>query len=457
MSENRSLPSLGALLSLAWPIVISRSAQVVVGFCDAAMVARLGESALAATTAGALNTFSIFILPMGIVFIVSSFSAQLLGKGDLAGARRYGWYGVIVSAVAQLLCMAGLLFVDQALSVFDYAPDVRADMAIYLKVRLVSGGAAIGLEALGNYYGGLGNTRLPMLAQVLCMVLNVLLNWILIYGNLGAPAMGVEGAALASTISTIVAFIALFACFFAGYGATGGKVASPLRAAELLRMLRFGLPSGFNWFFEMAAYSFFVNVVVTALGTTTLAAFMGVMQLNSIAFMPSFGLASAGAILVGQAIGAKHHDDVPGIVRLTLGSAAAWQGMVGVAYLVIPRLLMSSFADPRVDATRFLDVGARLLMLSAGWQLFDAAANTLAESLRAAGDTAFCLWARAALAWCVFVPGVLVTVRVLGGGDVAAVLCLVVYIGLLALTLALRFRSGVWRKLDLAGSEVPAV
>jgi MATE family multidrug resistance protein len=94
-------------------------------------------------------------------------------------------------------------------------------------------------------------------------------------------------------------------------------------------------------------------------------------------------------------------------------------------------------------------------MLSAAWQLFDAVANTLSEALRAAGDTAFCLWIRTLIAWLVFVPGVLVTVRVFGGREVSAVLWLVAYIALLALGLALRFRNGAWRKLDLAGSEIP--
>src|SRR5262245_6305133 len=80
------------LLALAWPIVISRSSQVVVGFCDALMVRHLGESALAATTTGALNTFTFYILPMGVVFIVSSFASQFHGANDGAGARRYGFY-----------------------------------------------------------------------------------------------------------------------------------------------------------------------------------------------------------------------------------------------------------------------------------------------------------------------------------------------------------------------------
>jgi MATE family multidrug resistance protein len=459
MSAPVAVPRLRTLLELAWPIVISRAAQVVVGFTDAAMVARLGESSLAATTTGALNAFSIFILPMGVVYIVSSFASQLFGKGDTAGARRYGWYGLFVSLLAQIACMVGALFVSEALSLFQYAPDVRELMTTYLVVRLFSGGAAVGLEALSNYYGGLGNTRLPMLAQVLCMVLNIILNWALIFGNLGAPALGVEGAALASSISTLIAFFALFAAFYVGYGVPGGRVSSklPLSLRELGRMLRFGLPSGLNWFMEFAAFSFFINVVVADLGTTTLAAMMAVMQVNSISFMPAFGIASAGAILVGQAIGAKERDSVPAITRLTLGTAAAWEGFVGLLYLVAPVLVMGVFVDPRVDSAAFLAAGARMLMLSAAWQLFDAAVNTLAEVLRAAGDTTFCMWARVGIAWFVFVPGSLVSVKILGGGDVAAVLWFVGYLGVLALVLALRFRSGAWRKLDLVGHGAPEV
>ena len=169
----RPIPSLKTLLLLAWPIVISRSSQVVVGVSDAILVSHLGEGAVAAVTTGALNTFAILILPMGICFIVSSFSSQLFGKGDLAGARRYGFYGLGIAGITQVVCMVGVLGVAPLLARLDYAPDVRALMIDYLALRLLSGGAAIGIEALANYYGGLSNTRLPMIASVVAMVLNV--------------------------------------------------------------------------------------------------------------------------------------------------------------------------------------------------------------------------------------------------------------------------------------------
>jgi MATE family multidrug resistance protein len=448
--------NLGTLLRLAWPIVITRATQVVIGFCDAAMVSPLGEPALAATTTGALNSFTFLILPMGTVFIVSSFASQLFGRGDLQGARRYALYGFVVALFAELLCLLGAWLAPTVLAHFGYTPEVRALMAQYLGARLLTGGAAIGFEVLSNYYGGIGNTRLPMMGSVLAMVLNVALSWLLIRGHLGAPALGVLGTGVAAALATFAAFAFLLGCFVRGVGAPESDLDAPrrpLRLVELARMLRFGLPSGLNWFFEFLAFTFFVNVIVAGLGTTGLAALMAVMQVNSLSFMPAFGLATAGSILVGQAIGAKQKDDVPALVWLTLRVTAVWQGLVGCSYLVAPTLLLSAFARPGDDASRFLDIGKRMLVASAAWQLFDAAANTLGESLRAAGDTAFSLWARLALAWLVFLPGAWLSVRVLGLGEMGAVASMAAYIGLLAVVLGARFQGGRWRRFDLAGHE----
>lgn len=437
---------LRALVTLAWPIVVSRSSQVVVGIADAVMVAHLGAAALAAVTTGATNAFTLFILPTGTVFIVSSFSSQLFGMGDLGGARRYAWYGLALALGTGALALAALPLVPVALGAFPYEQDVRTAMEGYLAIRLLSSGFVVGVEALANYYGGLGNTRLPMAANLVAMVLNVVGNFLLIDGRLGLPALGVRGAALASTVATGTAFLGLFAVFVREGRRLG---TGRLRAGELWRMLRFGFPSGLNWFFEFAAYAFFVNVVVAGLGTTSLAALMAVIQVNSVAFMPAFGLASAGAILVGQAIGAGRRDAVPGLVRLTFVVAAVWQSLVALAYLAAPELVMSAFARDPASARELVAAGRRMLLMSAAWQLFDAAASVLAESLRAAGDTAFPMWVRVALAWLVFAPGSFVSVRVLGAGDVVAVGWLVLYIFALAVFLFLRFRSGAWRRIAL--------
>jgi MATE family multidrug resistance protein len=224
-----------------------------------------------------------------------------------------------------------------------------------------------------------------------------------------------------------------------------------LRMSELVRTLKFGLPSGFNWFIEFAAFSFVMNIVFAGLGTTALAALMAVLQVNSASFMPAFGIANAGSIFVGQAIGAKAHDDVPGTVWLTIKTTCVWMGIVGLLYVSIPGLIMSGFTGDTPGAAAFLEVATRILILSAAWQLFDATSMSLSEALRAAGDTAFTLWGRAIVSWIVFVPGAWLSVNVLHGKDVAAALWFVVYLGLLALILWLRFRTGKWRTMELTG------
>ena len=442
------------LFALAWPIVLSRATQAVIGFCDATMVAPYGEDAVAATTTGAMNSLNVFILPMGIVFIVQSFASQLAGAGDRVGARRYGWYGLVVALAAAVLVTLAIPGVSPGLGMLGFTPSVHLLLSDYMAIRFLSCGAVVGIEALGNWYGGLGNTRLPMLVNVAAMVLNLALNWVLIYGNLGAPELGVRGAAIASTVASWASFVLILVLFARRGGGSGHDLRhEPLRLAELGRMLRFGLPNGFNWFLEFAAFSFFVNVIVADLGTTAVAALMAVVQVNSVAFMPAFGMASAGAILVGQAIGAKLHDDVGGVVRRTTLVTATWQCLVGAFYFLFPGPVMMLFDSPDLSSAALVRLGAKLLAVSAAWQLFDAIAITVSEALRAAGDTAWSLWARIVLAWVVFVPLSWLVVGHWGGGAVGAVLCLVFYLAVLSVALVQRFRSGAWRRIDLTGTH----
>jgi MATE family multidrug resistance protein len=449
------------LFTLAWPIVLARSAQAAIGFADAAMIAVLGKDALAATTTGALDAFAFFILPMGIVFIVQSFAAQLRGQGDITGARRYAWYGLIVAAVAQVLALAAIPFVGPVLALTDFTPEVQALMSGYIMIRLLGTGAVVGTEAIGNWYGGLGDTRLSLLANILAMVANIGLNWVLIYGHLGFPALGVEGAAIASTIAVWLGFFAVAAVFARGYlpGEDAKLPAVPLRLrlSEFTRMIRFGLPSGLNWFLEFSAFLIFINVVFAGLGTLAVAAIMAVIQVNSVSFMPAWGLASAGAILVGEAIGAKKQDDVPSIVKRTGVVCATWQGLVGLIYIAVPATIMATFAENDVDVSELVILGTTLLAVSAAWQLLDAVCNTLSEALRAAGDTAWVLYARILLSWVLWLPLSLYVVRVRGGGPVEATACMVVYFLGLSTVIYLRFRSGAWRRIDLTGQSAPLV
>ena len=443
--------NLRTLLALAWPIVLARATQSVIGFTDALMVAPLGKEALAATTTGGFNAFMFIILPMGTVFIVQSFTAQLRGRGDLVAARRYAYYGLLLALGAGLFSALAIPFVAPALHLFGYEPLVEELMTKNVSVRLLSVAGAVGTEAIGNYYGGLGRTRPAMVAGLVAMLTNVLLNWLLIEPHLGLPGYGVVGSGTASVIATWLGFSVIALLFLRDRAPSAGR----LRLAEFRRVLRFGLPNGVNWFLEFSAFTLFINVVVGHLGTTELAAFNVVFQINSISFMPAFGLASAGAILVGETIGRKALDQVGRIVRLTGLVAACWMVPVGASYFIAPELLVGLFRPRDTPAAELIAVGTSMLTISALWQIFDAACITLSESLRAAGDTTWCMGARIVLAWLVFVPSGWVVVNVFDGGPVSVMLCVAGYVAALSITFALRFLSGRWRSIDLVGVGEP--
>jgi len=450
-AETKSAAAGGVrqLLGLAWPVILSRATQAVLGFSDALMVAPLGESSLAAASTGALNAFAFMILPMGCVFIVQSFAAQLRGRGETAALPRYAWYGLGIALAAGVCALLVVPAVPWILSHFSYEPAVHALMAQYLAIRLLSMLPAVGTEALGNWYGGLGNTRVGMVAGVVTMVTDLAGNYLLIEPRFGLPGYGVAGAAWASTAGSMIGFLVILVAFLRGYGYDKAAVKLVLRAREFARVLRFGLPNGVNWFLEFAAFVLFINVPVAKLGTTVLAAFNVVMQINSIAFMPAFGLSSAGAILVGEAIGRRAHVEVWPIVRRTASVAAGWMASVGLLYLVNPGWLMSLFAPRGVSAESMVAAGVTMLGISVIWQVFDAIAMALSEALRAAGDTTWCMFARIVLAWFVFTPAAWSAVLLFQGGVVTIMLALSLYIAALALVFSLRFASGRWKRIAL--------
>lgn len=448
---------LRALLQLAWPIVLARATQSVIGFTDALMVAPLGEAQLAAVTTGSMNIFTAIILPMGLVFILQGFAAQLRGRGDLGALPRYAYYGLAISAAAGLLGLLAIPLVPPLLALVGYAPQVESSMGTYLQWRLLAVAAAIGAEALGNWYSGLGNTRPALVAGIVAMVVNVLLNHLLIEPRYGLPGYGVAGAAWASVVASWLGFTVLLVGLLRGAGYR--RVAGPLglRMDELRRVLRFGLPNGVNWFLEFGAFALFINVVIGHLGTTVLAAFNVVMQVNSLSFMPAFGIASAGAIQAGEAIGRGQRSEVNAIVWRTVRVTAGWMVPVGCCYLLAPAAILRLFESDPGAGSSLVEVGSFMLTLSAMWQLFDAVGITVSEALRAAGDTTWCMYARIVLAWFVFTPLSWAAVMLWGGGVATVMLALVAYLALLAIAFTLRFLSGRWRDIDMVGAEAPLV
>ena len=357
MASDR--PSVSTLLRLAWPMIVSRSTQAVIGVSRRA--ARGATSASAARRGdhgGRLQHVRHPHLADGHhVHRARASSSQLFGKGDLPGARRYAG-----TASSSRVDDAGRLHggrprLPLALAQLPYAPEVRELMTRYLQIRLLSGGAAMGHRGARPYYGGLGNTRLPMIASVFAMALNVALNWVLIGGHSARRRMGVAGSALASALATWVAFLGFWLFFVREHDAAGRaqSLASVRRARahaalrppvgpqlvlRVLRVQRLHQRGGRGPRHDRARRD------------------DGRAADQLVSFMPAFGLASAGAILVGQSIGAGAKTRCRGIVRLTCATAV----VAGRRRPLVPRrcrALLSSRSREAPSAAAMLVRSAR--------------------------------------------------------------------------------------------------
>jgi multidrug resistance protein, MATE family len=239
--------------------------------------------------------------------------------------------------------------------------------------------------AFRRYLQGMGRVRPLMFALVSANVVNVVGNWVLVYGHLGMPAMGVEGSGWATTVSRLYMALVLVAYTIRHDRryATGLRLA-PWRPdlARLRRLLGLGLPAALHVSLEVGVFAA-ATALAGRLDAASLAAHQLVLNMASVTFMIPFGLASAGAVRVGQALGRRDRDAAARAGWTTLALAAAFMAAAGLTFALAPHALLRAFTDdPRV-----LAAGVGLMYVAAAFQLFDGVQGVTTGNLRGLGDT----------------------------------------------------------------------
>ena len=291
------------------------------------------------------------------------------------------------------------------------AQQVRILGTAYLQIRALEIPLIMFSAVVWGFLVGRGDSRTPMLLAWITVLLNILLDWMLVLGNLGAPALGVAGAAYATVMANSVnavlsGYILWRKQSRTAFGTGRARLAS---WTELRGVLRIGLPMGIGDFLEIASFSAFF-ALIARLGTDVLAANQVALQYMSISFTLGVGINMATASLVAQYLGAKQPDEAEKVGYRACLLAMVCMGLIGLTYLIAPEALMGIFSDePTV-----IDAGVTILTLMAFYQIFDAMGIVLAGALNGAGDTTFTMLVRSVLAWGMFIPLVWVLILLCG-------------------------------------------
>ncbi len=446
-SLARELPGgVAEVARLAYPVVLHNLSHTLLQVVDMAFVARLGATEMAAVGFAGIWYWTAACFFVGTATGVQTFVAREHGAGRERGCGRWVWRAALplVPAAALGLAAFAALF-PWLLGLLGPAPEIREPAQAYVLVRAFGAPAVPLAIAAASFFRGLSDMRTPLLVGVACNLVNAALDYGLIFGGLGLPALGVRGAALATAISDWLMAAGLLGFLLTPRRrrAFGTAPARPERAA-MRRLLRIGVPIGGQWLLDMITFALFTSLIAR-LGSADLAASQALVTLLHLSFMQVVGVSVAVTTLVGRYLGGGD----PAAAERSFRSAHKLGGgvavLVGAAFLVWPEQLLALFAARGA----VLEVGVPLLAVGALFQIFDALAIVTTGALRGAGDTRWPFAVQTAMAWGLFLPFAWVGGVLLEGGLLGAWLGAVAYLALLALVLAARFRSGVWKRISI--------
>ncbi|HMO52652.1 MAG TPA: MATE family efflux transporter, partial [Kiritimatiellia bacterium] len=444
---------------IAWPLVVSMGSFTLMQFVDRMFLAWHSPVSIQAALPAGILSFTFICTFMALCGYANTFVAQYHGAEDPEGCSRSTAQAVWLAFLTWPILLATIPLGLWLLTISGHEPPVLAEERIYFTI-LTAGGVVVPLgAAISSFFTGRGETRTNMLATIAGNVVNGVLDYVLIFGKAGFPAMGIRGAAIATLIAGLVTPGILFAIYFSRryHRVYQTRKHLGIEWRLMARLVRFGLPSGINMLMEIAAFSLFI-LITGRLGPLSLAISNMALSINSLAFLPLIGLGIAAATLVGQYQGRGDSETAARAARRSVMVGVYYVGTIGLTYFLFPTLYFSAFtarASEGFALEELLGTGRQLLMLMAIWGLADAVNVILAGALKGAGDTRFVLIYSSLLSWGMMVPGVLVLVLVLGGGLLGMWTWALLYVTLLAIGYAIRFRGGRWKTIAVIESPPP--
>lgn len=443
--DEKAIPA--TVNRLAFPIILENLFQTALGTVDMLMVSRLGPAAIAGVGTAQQITFLYISALAAITIGTTALVARFTGAGQPDDANRVAKQSITLGIVLSILLGAiNLLFAEQIIALLGPETEVVAIGATFLRITAGPAIFFLMMFVAGAILRGAGDSRTPMLVTGLINIVNAALAYVLIFGYLGLPALGVAGSAWATTISRAVGCIILFSMLLRGKVrmSVAGRQGWRPDLGLMRRILRVGVPSMIEQLLfsaGMAAYS----VIAIQLGTVVYATQRITFQILGLSFMPGFGYAMAATTLTGQSLGAKRPDLAHRTTWYAVAAAAVWMTSLGVVFFLFGEPLMRLFTD---DAEMVV-LGAIALQVIAFSQPFQAPGQVLAGSLRGAGDTRFPMVVTSASAWFIRVPFGYLFGIVLGMGLPGMYVSAVLDGAFRAAMAYLRYRTGKWQSIPV--------
>lgn len=439
------------LLVLAFPMIISTACDGVMTFTDRLFLSKMGPEQMNAAMGGAVTFQMMIFFFMGLTGYSTALVAQYFGAGERFNSTKAAFQAILITILAWPI----ILIIKPFVVSFYYVVDIPASQINYQidYLNILVWGGLFGMlrYTLGCYFTGIGKTKVVMVATIAAMVVNVLLDYILIFGKFGFEPMGVKGAAIGTVSGAAFAVAILSVAYFTRANRQMFGVMSSFRFnwRIMKTLVKFGYPAGLEFFLNFLAF-FIMVALFHSQGDVEATATTIMFNWDLVSFIPLLGIEVAVTSLVGRYMGAGRPQVAHRAALSGIRTGIFYSAIILILFVFIPETLVRVFQPQSSDVVfeETVKLAVSMIRIAALYVLAEAVMVALIGALRGAGDTFFTMVASVSAHW-LFVPVLWISFRVFNLSVVTAWFLLVLVILIFCIVLIMRFRSGKWKTIKV--------
>ncbi|NNK58363.1 MAG: MATE family efflux transporter [Desulfofustis sp.] len=441
------------VLGVCLPLVMGMAAVTVMEFTDRVFLSNYSLEAISAASPASGAAFVFLVLFGGVGSYCGVFIAQYVGAGRNNRVGAMLWQGIYFTGVAGLI----LLFIAAFLSgpIFTLAghgEEIQRLETLYFRILCSGGVFYVADQTLSSFFSGRGLTRPVMIVNIIGMLINIPLDFCLIYGWAFFPELGIAGAGIATVFSSATISLILVLLIFRKTHEDRFKVMSS-RGFEMdliKRLLHFGVPGSMQLCIDISAFVIFI-LIVGRLGVEELAATNIALSISAIAFMPSYGTSQGVAVLVGQSLGRTRPDQGRFATISAIHLLLLYILLVDLVFIFSPEIVVAIFIPETASAEYrpVMDKAVTIMRIMACYLFLDALYMIFAGVLKGAGDTGYLMFAILAASICCFLIPLWIGIELFDRGIYFAWGCVLSFVFSLFLFTWLRYRKGRWQQMSV--------
>lgn len=458
MRLNRHLEGPGGIremVAIALPMAASSACETAMTFTDRLFLSRLGPEQMSAAMGGGLTSFLLMTFFLGLTGYTTAIVAQYLGSGRKDHCAITVTQALLIAVAAYPLILAARPLGHLFFNIMKIPAEQVGFQRQYFDVLLY--GVIFGLlrNCLSCYFSGIGRTKIVMVAAFIAMLANIGANYILIFGKLGAPALGVSGAAIGTIIGSICGLLVLTAAYLASQHRREFNVAQAFRFdfAVMKKLIRYGYPAGLEFFLNLLAFNIIV-FLFWGYGSGAAGAITIVFNWDMASFVPLIGVNIGVTSLVGRYMGASSPDTAHRATLSALKIAWTYSFCILFGFIVFPETLVGVFRPAEFSETfeKTFPLAVSMIRLAALYVVSDAMFLVIDGALRGAGDTFWAMFISVTFHW-ILVVILYILRNFLNAGPLLSWLALCMIFMMFSFAFFLRYRSGKWRTLRIIEPE----